>query len=212
MRLTGGGDFLSVLTAPAGAGKTATLGATTLAWQQAGYRVIGLAPSARAAAELAAATGGRTDTLAKWLHNQTRLNQLPAAERAWTSLDDWTVLILDEASMASTLDLDTLTPLAGQAACKVVLVGDPGQIGVINGPGGMLAALAHAGHGIELGQIHRFSVEWERQATLQLRKGDPSILGTYDVTGRLHACQDGDSALDGVFQHWTTARADGEAR
>ena len=58
-RLTGGGDFLSVLTAPAGAGKTATLGATTLAWEQAGYRVIGLAPSARAAAELAAATGGR---------------------------------------------------------------------------------------------------------------------------------------------------------
>ena len=209
-RLTGGGDFLSVLTAPAGAGKTATLGATTLAWEQAGYRVIGLAPSARAAAELAAATGGRTDTLAKWLHNQTRLAQLPASERAWTALDDRTVLILDEASMASTLDLDTLTRLAAQSASKVVLVGDPGQIGVINGPGGMLAALSHAGHGIELGQIHRFTVDWERQATLQLRKGDPTILGTYDVTGRLHPCPDGDTALDGVFTHWAAARAEGQ--
>ena len=209
-RLTGGGDFLSVLTAPAGAGKTATLGATTLAWEQAGYRVIGLAPSARAAAELAAATGGRTDTLAKWLHNQQRLNQLPAAERAWSALDDRTILILDEASMASTLDLDTLTRLAASSASKVVLVGDPGQIGVINGPGGMLAALTHAGHGVELGQIHRFSIDWERQATLQLRKGDPAILGTYDVTGRLHACPDGDTALDGVFAHWTAARAEGQ--
>ena len=61
-RLTSGGDFPSVLTAPAGAGKLATLGATALVWQQAGYRVIGLAPSARAASELAAATGGRTET------------------------------------------------------------------------------------------------------------------------------------------------------
>ena len=209
-RLTGGGDFLSVLTAPAGAGKTATLGAAALLWQQAGYRVIGLAPSARAAAELAAATGGRTDTLAKWLHNHSRLALLRPAERAWSCLDDRTVLVLDEASMASTLDLDTLTRLAAQAASKVVLVGDPSQIGVINGPGGMLAALAHAGHGIELGQIHRFSADWERQATLQLRDGDPAILTAYQATGRLHPCPDSDTALDGVFNHWSQARAGGQ--
>lgn len=60
-----------MLTAPAGAGKTCTLGTAAAAWQSAGYRVVGLAPSARAAAaELAEATGTRTDTLAKWLHNQ----------------------------------------------------------------------------------------------------------------------------------------------
>ena len=75
--LTGRGDFLSVLTPPAGAGKTRTLGATTSAWQQAGYRVVGLAPSARAAAELADATGGKADTLAKWLHTRDRLSQIP---------------------------------------------------------------------------------------------------------------------------------------
>ena len=65
------------------------------------------------------------------------------------------MLILDEASMASTVDLDTLTRLAAQAAGKVVLVGNSSEIGVINGPGGRLAALALTGHGIELGQIHR---------------------------------------------------------
>lgn len=95
----------------------------------AGYRVIGLAPSARAASELAAATGGRTDTLAKWLHHQTGLDQLRPAERAWTCLDDRTVLILDEASMASTVDLDTLSRLAAQTTGKVVLVGDPARSG-----------------------------------------------------------------------------------
>ncbi len=44
LELAGKGDFLSVLTAPAGAGKTRTLGAAAAAWQQAGYRVVGLAP------------------------------------------------------------------------------------------------------------------------------------------------------------------------
>jgi len=210
VRLTDGGDFLSVLTAPAGAGKTSTLGASSQAWTAAGYRVVGLAPSARAAAELSAATGARADTLAKWLHNQDRLRQLPPAERAWTALDDRTVLVVDEASMASTLDLDRLTSVAAKAAAKVVLVGDPGQIGVINGPGGMLAALAHAGHAVELDQIHRFTHPWERDASLHLRAGNPAILRTYQAEGRLHPCPDSDTALDAVFTHWTHARQAGQ--
>jgi conjugative relaxase-like TrwC/TraI family protein len=140
--LAGKGAFLSVLTAPAGAGKTRTLGAATAAWEQAGYRVVGLAPSARAAAELADATGGHADTIAKWLHTRDRLDQIPAhaPERGWVGLNDRTILIIDEASMASTLDLDRLITAAAEKAAKVVLVGDPAQIGVINGPGGMLAA------------------------------------------------------------------------
>jgi ATP-dependent exoDNAse (exonuclease V) alpha subunit len=210
LHLAGDGDFLSVLTAPAGAGKTSTLGAASRAWAQAGYRVVGLAPSARAAAELAAATGSRSDTLAKWLHNHDHLAQLPEQERARTRLDDRTVLVVDEASMASTLDLDRLTAAAGRAAAKVVLVGDPGQIGVINGPGGMLSALAHAGHGVELEQIHRFAQQWEREASLALRKADPAVLGVYRSQDRLHPCATGDQAVDALFSHWTQARHEGQ--
>ena len=209
-RLVGRGDFLSVLTAPAGAGKTHTLGAATAAWQAAGYHVVGLAPSARAAAELAAATGGSADTLAKWLHTQARLHQLGAEVRDRELLDDRTVLIVDEASMASTLDLDRLTSLAARAATKIVLVGDPGQIGVINGPGVMLAALAHAGHSVELNTVHRFANAWERDASLALRRGDPKVLDSYQQAGRLHPCTSGDQALDQVFAHWAAAKADGQ--
>ena len=88
LQLAGGGDFVSVLTAPAGAGKTSTLGAAARAWQDAGYRVLGLAPSARAAAELAAATGEAADTLAKWLH--THHNTPPAPHPARGSRRRWT--------------------------------------------------------------------------------------------------------------------------
>jgi conjugative relaxase-like TrwC/TraI family protein len=124
-KLTTGGDFLIVLTAPAGAGKTTTLGAAAKIWQHAGFRVVGLAPSARAAAELGHATGGTTDTLAKWLHQQARLAQLPAHEQAASTPTARTVLVVDEASMASTFDLHALTRIARQAQAKIVLVGDP---------------------------------------------------------------------------------------
>lgn len=210
-RIVGGGDVVSVLTAPAGAGKTRTLGAATAVWQQAGYRVVGVAPSARAAAELGAATGTRTDTLAKWLHTRDHLPGLPSrsADRTWASLDERTVLIIDETSMVSTLDLDRVTTLAAHAGGKVVLVGDPAQIGVINGPGGMLAALTHAGHGVELTEIHRFTHPWERAASRRLRTGDPDVLTAYDGHDRLHACGDAEQALDRVFTHWAAERAQG---
>ena len=204
-----GGDFLSVLTAPAGAGKTRTLGVATAAWSGAGHRVLGLAPSARAAAELADATGSRADTLAKWVYDHARRGRLPADARARVVLDARSVVIVDEASMADTHALDTLITAAARAGAKVVLVGDPAQIGVVNGPGGMLAALVAAGHGIELAGVHRFNHAWEREASLALRRGDPAALTAYRDQDRLHACTDGDAALDGVHAHWEAERAAG---
>ncbi|MBC7373382.1 MAG: relaxase domain-containing protein, partial [Frankiales bacterium] len=109
LHLTGGGDFLSVLTAPAGAGKTSTLGAAARAWQDAGYQVVGLAPSARAAAGLATATCGPTDTLAKWLHTHHRT---AAGEAGASGLDGRTGVVVDGASMVSKPDLG---PLDGAA-------------------------------------------------------------------------------------------------
>ena len=59
------GARLQLAIAPAGAGKTTAMRALTLAWTEDGGQVIGLAPSAAAAAVLGEQTGIRTDTLAK---------------------------------------------------------------------------------------------------------------------------------------------------
>jgi hypothetical protein len=59
------GARLQLAIAPAGAGKTTAMRALTLAWTEDDGQVIGLAPSAAAAAVLAEQTGIRTDTLAK---------------------------------------------------------------------------------------------------------------------------------------------------
>ncbi len=208
-RLTTGGGFLIVLTAPAGAGKTTTLGAAAKIWDSAGFHVVGLAPSARAAAELGHSTGGTTDTLAKWLHQQTRLAQLPERERTAWAATGRTVLVVDEASMASTFDLHTLARIAWNARAKVVLVGDPAQIGTVNAPGGLLPALAARGHGVELTEVHRFHRQWEAQASLRLREGDNSVIDVYGDADRLHTVQHPDQAAARVFAHWQEASAGG---
>jgi len=135
------GDAITVITAAAGTGKTTALGTAARIWADSGFTVLGLAPSARAAAELGRATGTPAETVAKWLHEQQRqLPRGPGQPLVCRPLDPRTVLIVDEGSMCSTHDLDRITA-AGQAArAKVVLVGDPAQIGVVEGPGGLLSA------------------------------------------------------------------------
>jgi conjugative relaxase-like TrwC/TraI family protein len=59
------GARLQLAIAPAGAGKTTAMRALTLAWTQDGGQVIGLAPSAAAAAFLGEQTGICAETLAK---------------------------------------------------------------------------------------------------------------------------------------------------
>jgi ATP-dependent exoDNAse (exonuclease V) alpha subunit len=63
------GRLVDVLVGPAGTGKTLTLAALRGAWERrfGHVSVIGLAPSAAAAAELSAALGLRCETTAKWL-------------------------------------------------------------------------------------------------------------------------------------------------
>src|SRR5829696_1514240 len=57
------GARVQLAIAPAGAGKTTAMRALTLAWTQDGGHVVGLAPSAAAAAILGEQIGIRTDTL-----------------------------------------------------------------------------------------------------------------------------------------------------
>jgi ATP-dependent exoDNAse (exonuclease V) alpha subunit len=90
-----------------------------------------------------------------------------------------------------------------------VLVGDPAQIGVINGPGGLLAALAARGHGTELSHVHRFHDPYEAGASLRLRQGDPLVIDTYLNAGRIHSVDDPDHAAAQVFAHWQHAQSSG---
>ncbi len=202
MRLCSDGSTVSVLVAPAGTGKTCTIGAAVQAWRSDGHRVVGFAPSARAAKELATATGLPADTVAKFLHEQPRQQTSVDADPRYR-VGRGSVVVVDEASMLSTADLHQLTHVVRNAGGKLVLVGDPAQIGAIDQAGGMLPALAHHLQAPTLDHVHRFREPWERFASLQLRAGNPNGIQPYLDHDRIHTAETDSDAVDALFRHYT---------
>jgi ATP-dependent exoDNAse (exonuclease V) alpha subunit len=125
------GRGLEAMTALAGTGKTTMVGVLADAYRQAGWRVIGAAPTARAARQMRELAGIEADTM----------HALLARLRRDGGLDARTVLVLDEAGMAPTRRSAALLAHAELAGAKVIAIGDPGQLAAVEG-GGWLAALA----------------------------------------------------------------------
>jgi hypothetical protein len=197
------GARVELAIAPAGAGKTTAMQALTLAWTEDGGQVIGLAPSAAAAAVLAEHTGIQADTLAKLTWGIGHMD-LPD----WTAhIDRRTLMIIDEAGMADTLSLDTAIQYAINRGASVRLIGDDQQLAAI-GAGGVLRDIKHTLGALHLSELHRFTNPAEAAASLALRDGDPHALAFYLDHGRVHV---GDlaKATDDAFAAWVADRAAG---
>ncbi len=194
------GRIVDVLVGPAGAGKSTVMGVLRRSWEAEHGRgsIIGLAPSAAAAHVLAEDLGIATENLAMWWQNYVahgdafRANQL---------------VIVDEASLAGTLALDRVSTLAASAGAKVLLVGDYAQLQSVDA-GGAFAMLVHDRcDAPELVDVHRFVYEWEKAASLGLRRGDEESIDRYLAHDRV---QEGDTEemADAAYLAW---RADARA-
>ena len=197
------GARLQLAIAPAGAGKTTAMRALTLAWTQDGGQVIGLAPSAAAAAVLAEQTGIRTDTLAK-LTWSLRHGDLPDWAAA---VGPTTLVIIDEAGMADTLTLDAAVQFAIKRGASVRLIGDDQQLAAI-GAGGVLRDIKHTHGALHLAELHRFTDPAEAAASLALREGKPTALTFYLDHDRIRV---GDTATttEDAFNAWALDRSAG---
>ena len=197
------GARLQLAIAPAGSGKTTAMRALTLAWADDGGQVIGLAPSAAAAAVLGEQTGIRTDTLARltWSLDHGVLPDWAAA------IGPSTLIVIDEAGMADTLSLDAVVQFAIGRGASVRLIGDDQQLAAI-GAGGVLRDIKNTHGALQLTELHRFTNPAEAHASLALREGDPGALGFYLDHGRVHV---GDLAkiTEDAFDAWVQDRSVG---
>jgi conjugative relaxase-like TrwC/TraI family protein len=202
-RMCTSGVRVQLAIAPAGAGKTTAMRALTLAWIQDGGQVLGLAPSAAAAAVLAEQTGIRTDTLAKLIWSLDH-GELPVWAAA---VGPSTLVIIDEAGMADTLSLDTAVQFAIGRGANIRLVGDDQQLAAI-GAGGVLRDIKHTHGALRLTELHRFTNPAEAAASLALREGKPEALQFYLDHGRIHV-GDGATTTEDAFSAWVSDRAAG---
>jgi ATP-dependent exoDNAse (exonuclease V) alpha subunit len=175
VRLADPSSSLSALIGPAGTGKTTALAALVRAHTDAGRNVHVLAPTAVAASGLGEAVGVPGQTITTALLSWDHAKGLPGRGD---------LVLIDEASMATTLDIRDVVRVAREHGALVRLIGDPRQAKAV-GPGGALEIVARAGNAAELAELHRFAHPWEADATLRLRDGDPTVIDVYEANDRI---------------------------
>lgn len=211
--LASSGARVQLALAPAGTGKTVAMRTLAHAWTADGGTVVGLAPSAGAAqilggelAEYAVAA----DTLAKLVDAVTTRRAVPS----WaTQIGQDSLVLIDEAGMAGTLDLATAIDYVIQRGGSVRLVGDNHQLAAI-GAGGLLRDIDRTHGAATLDTVRRFTHadgrpnHGEAAASLALCDGDPTALAYYTDHDRIHV-GDRTTTLEQAYQAWKVDRAAG---
>jgi Ti-type conjugative transfer relaxase TraA len=192
-----GGRHLSVVIGHAGTGKSAMLGVAREAWEAAGYEVRGAALSGIAAENLQSGSGIVSRTIASLEHGWGQGRGL------LTTRD---VLVIDEAGMVGTRQLERVLSHAAEARAKVVLVGDPKQLQAIEA-GAAFRSIHERHGGLEIGEVRRQREDWQRDATRDLANGRTGhALQAYRSHGMLHEAQTREQARGDLIDRWDRDR------
>ena len=190
--ITGGSD-LALVVGYAGTGKSAMLGVARDAWEREGLTVRGAALSGIAAENLEAGAAIPSRTLASMEHGWGQGRDL------LTSRD---VLVIDEAGMIGSRQLERVLTAAEAAGAKVVLVGDPEQLQAIEA-GAAFRALSERHGAAEITEVRRQREEWQRDATRQLATGGTEkALAAYEAAGMVHGHGGREGARAALVDGW----------
>ncbi|WP_312884905.1 MobF family relaxase, partial [Nocardia barduliensis] len=201
--------------AAAGSGKTTAMRVLTDAWHHSGGNVLGLAPTASAAAVLGQSIGARTETVDKLLHvlNQNIPYAIdPMLERETPRLlPEWalridrdTLVIVDEHVKLGNRKRLRLLEFLTERGATVRCIGDDHQLSAIEAGGAEADASAATPHQtMTLTQVVRFASAGEATASLRLREGDTAALGWYLDNARVHAGHQG-ATHDDAYTTWVT--------
>nr|AXV46671.1 conjugal transfer protein TraA, relaxase [Arthrobacter sp.] len=169
--------LLRVGVGPAGAGKTTALRLAADTVTEAGGKVIGLAPTAAAAAVMSGELGAAATTIDSFV----LAHRTGSADAIIPAPGD--VIVIDEAGMVGTGLFAQAVTIAEQHGAVVRALGDDQQLSAV-GSGGALRLIRNEAGAVHLEDLHRFrspdgtANEEEAAATLALR--EPPSIGADD--------------------------------
>ncbi len=200
-----GDSQLCVQIAGAGMGKTTSAQFSKEIWQAQGRKLIGVAPSNKAASGLGRELGIPTSSLDRLLID---------LDAGRTTLDRDSVVLVDEAGMASFDGLERLMTLAARSGAKLVLMGDPEQLPAV-ARGNVLRklsqmkevantpnALLYLGKNLsDWDRISRQKDDWAKQASMFFSQGLVAEgLRAYEERGCVHAALTPEHMQEGLAQ------------
>ena len=188
---------LAIVVGYAGTGKSAMLGVAREAWEREGYQVRGAALSGIAAENLEGGSGIASRTIA-------------SLEHAWgqgrEQLGPRDVLVIDEAGMIGSRQMERVLSEAERAGAKVVLVGDPEQLQAIEA-GAAFRSLAERHGAAEITEIRRQHEDWQKDATRALATGRTGeALHAYERQGMVRAADTREAARVELMNGWESDR------
>ena len=194
--VTGQRDLASVV-GYAGSGKSAMLGVARDAWEREGYTVRGASLSGIAAENLEAGSGITSRTIAAHEYQWKQGREL---------LGERDVLVIDEAGLTGTRQMERVLSAARDAGAKIVLVGDPEQLQAIEA-GAAFRSLTEAHGAVEITEIRRQRDYWQRGATRALATGRTGeAIQAYAENGMVHSAETREDARAKLVEGWDQAR------
>ena len=192
-----GKEGLASVVGYAGSGKSAMLGVAREAWEGQGYTVRGAALSGIAAENLEGGSGISSRTIASLEH---------AWEQGREQLGPRDVLVVDEAGMIGSRQMERVLSQARDAGAKVVMVGDPEQLQAIEA-GAAFRSITERHGAAEITEIRRQREDWQRDATRALATGRTGeAIHAYDGRGMVHAADTREAARGELVDGWDRAR------
>jgi len=195
-RVTQPGD-LAIVVGYAGTGKSAMLSVARDAWERGGYQPIGAALSGIAAENLESGSGIASRTIASLEHQWSQGRDL---------LGPGNVLVIDEAGMIGSRQMERVIGEAEKRGAKVVLVGDPQQLQAIEA-GAAFRSIAERHGSVEITDIRRQRDDWQRDATRHLATGRTGeAVRAYEEHGAVHAAETREQARADLIGGWDRDR------
>ncbi|MDZ4322910.1 MAG: AAA family ATPase, partial [Alphaproteobacteria bacterium] len=160
----------------AGAGKTTALEACRDIWEDAGYRVYGLAPTGRAAQNLEG-SGIKSQTLHKFLKS---------FEEGRCQYNERSILVLDEAGMVDVERFDKFLGDVQTLGVKAVVVGDGAQLQPVEAGPAFRLVTERVGVS-RLEEIVRQKEDWQKEATVLFgQQATQKAIQAYQDKGHVH--------------------------
>ncbi|HBG35267.1 MAG TPA: hypothetical protein DDX01_08050, partial [Holosporales bacterium] len=181
----------------AGAGKTTALEACRDIWEDAGYRVYGLAPTGRAAQNLES-SGIQSQTLHKFLKS---------FETGRCQYSQNSILVLDEAGMVNVERFDKFLSAVQTLGVKAVVVGDGAQLQPVEAGPAFRLVTERVGVS-RLEEIVRQKEEWQKEATVLFgQQRTAEALQLYMDKGHVHLIEEEtphprQNAKEALVQAW----------
>ncbi|CAM5466590.1 Conjugal transfer relaxase TraA OS=Afipia felis OX=1035 GN=NCTC12722_02394 PE=4 SV=1 [Afipia felis] len=191
------GARLAVILGTAGTGKSHTLAVVARAWEAANHRVLGASIAWKAANTLGNDLAIPSRSINSWLAK---------IETGSAVLDSSTLLIVDEAGLMSSRQMQRLLAHVENARASILLVGDSRQLQPI-GPGAALRLVNDTVAGVRLDTIVRQQHEWARDAVHAFARGDAGAgLSAYSSRGLLVEADGGAAAVTALVDAWEATR------